>query len=154
MAAQMKRDLNWNVTLEPADLATMYVKMRDGTANMDTVGTGLILRDPGDVLNQWYDQDVLRNSQNWSNPRITELFQLQAKTPDVDKRLGQVKEIADILHTGIGHNVPYFWYTSGGALDYRIRNYYVPPTIQLVHKWDHIWFDPDREMPSGKGYQP
>jgi peptide/nickel transport system substrate-binding protein len=153
-SAQMKKDLNWNVTIEPADLATMYVHMRDGDANLDTVGTGLILRDPGDVLNQWYDTDVLRNSNNWTHPRITELFQLQAKTPDPKERLAQIKEISDILHTGVGHNLPYFWYVSGGAMDYRIRNYHIPPTIQLVHKWDHIWFDPDRKQPKEPGYHP
>jgi peptide/nickel transport system substrate-binding protein len=153
-SAQMRQDLGIEVTLSPKDLATMYVEMRDGVHNLDNVGTGLILRDPGDVLNQWYARDVLRNPHNWENPRVTELINLQNREPNQEKRLSYIKEISDILQTGEGHFLPYFWYTSGGALDYRLRNYYPPPTVQLAHKWDHVWWDPDRPMPQGKGYQP
>jgi hypothetical protein len=26
--------------------------------------------------------------------------------------------------------------------------------VQLIKKWDHQWFDPDREIPDGVGYVP
>jgi ABC-type transport system substrate-binding protein len=153
-SAQMREDLGVEITLSPKDLATVYVEMRDGVHHLNNVGTGLILRDPGDVLNQWYDIDVLRNPHNWENRRVTELIDLQNSEPNQEKRLGYIKEIADILQEGEGHFLPYFWYTSGGALDYRIRNYYPPPTVQLVHKWDHVWWDENREKPEGTAYVP
>ena len=73
---------------------------------------------------------------------------------DPTKRKAMFKEIADILHEGESHIIPIWWRSSGAAIDYRIRNYFAPPTVQLVHKWDHIWFDADRKMPSEPGYQP
>ena len=155
-APQMREDLNIDIIIQPHDLATMYVGMRDGVANFDAVGTGIILRDPGDILNQFYLQNVLRNPHNWQNDRVDELNVLQNQAVDPAVRQGHLQELADILHRGESHWLPYFWYSSGGAFDYRIRNFHYPATVQLIHKWDHIWFDPDREpiATDVKGYVP
>ena len=154
VAPQLREDLNIDIVIQPTDLATMYVGLRDGVANFDGVGTGIILRDPGDIINQFYLQDVLRNPHNWQNDRVDELIDLQNREVDPAARQGHLEELADILHQGESHWLPVLWYSSGGAFDYRIRNYYYPPTVQLIKKWDHVWYDPDREMPDGTGYKP
>ena len=154
VAPQLREDLGIDIIIEPTDLATMYVGLRDGVANFDGVGTGIILRDPGDIINQFYLQDVLRNPHNWQNDRVDELIDLQNRAVDPAVRQGHLEELAEILHQGESHWLPVLWYSSGGAFDYRIRNYYYPPTVQLIKKWDHIWFDPDREEPEGIGYKP
>ena len=154
VAPQLREDLNIDIVIQPTDLATMYVGLRDGVANFDGVGTGIILRDPGDIINQFYLQDVLRNPHNWQNDRVDELIDLQNREVDPATRQGHLEELAEILHQGESHWLPVLWYSSGGAFDYRIRNYYYPPTVQLIKKWDHVWFDPDRVMPDGTGYKP
>ena len=154
VAPQLREDLNIDIVIQPTDLATMYVGLRDGVANFDGVGTGIILRDPGDIINQFYLQDVLRNPHNWQNDRVDELIDLQNREVDPAARQAHLEELADILHQGESHWLPVLWYSSGGAFDYRIRNYYYPPTVQLIKKWDHVWFDPDRVMPDGTGYKP
>ena len=151
---QLRQDVGIDIEIVPNDLATMYAVMRDGTHEISTVGTGIILTDPADILNQFYLQDVLRNPQNWQNDRIDELIDLQNRAIDQRVRQGHLEEIADILHTGKSHLVVYFWGGAGGALDYRVRNFHLPPTVQQIHKWDHVWFDPDREQPAESGYQP
>ncbi len=154
VAAQLREDLNLDAILQPTDLATMYVGMRDGVAHVDGVGTGIILRDPGDIINQFYLQDVLRNSHNWQDDRVDELIDLQNRAIDPGERQTHLLELSDILHRGETHWLPVFWGSNGGAFDYRLRNYYYPPTVQLIKKWDHVWFDPDREMPAEVGYVP
>ena len=160
IAPQLREDLNINITIQPTDLATMYVGMRDGVANMDGVGTGIILRDPGDIINQFYLQDVLRNPHNWQNDRVDELIDLQNRSVDPTVRQGHLDELAGILHQGESHWLPILWYSSGGAFDCRIRNYYYPPTVQLIKKWDHIWWaggeesDCDHNANSDRGYRP
>ena len=156
VAPQMREDLNINITIQPTDLATMYVGLRDGVANVSGVGTGIILRDPGDIINQFYLQDVLRNPHNWQDDRADELIALQNEAVDPLVRQGYLNELADILHRGDSHWLPVLWYSAGGALDYRIRNYYYPPTVQLIKKWDHVWFDEGTELPASdvKGYRP
>ena len=154
VAPQLREDLGIDIRLEPTDLATMYVGLRDGIANFDGVGTGIILRDPGDILNQFYLQDVLRNPHNWQNDDVDRLIDLQNKEVEPAKRQEHLEELADILHEGESHWLPVLWYSSGGAFDYRIRNYHYPPTVQLVKKWDHVYWDPNREQPEGVGYKP
>ena len=160
VAPQMREDLNIEIVIQPTDLATMYVGMRDGVANFDAVGTGIILRDPGDIINQFYLQDVLRNPHNWQNDEVDELIDLQNREVDPATRQQQLENLADILHQGESHWLPYFWYSSGGALDCRIRNFYYPPTVQLIKKWDHVWFEGgevsgcDHGANADRGYRP
>ena len=160
VAPQMREDLNVEIVIQPTDLATMYVGMRDGVANFDAVGTGIILRDPGDIINQFYLQDVLRNPHNWQNDSVDELIDLQNQEVDPAVRQGHLEDLADILHQGESHWLPYFWYSSGGAFDCRLRNYYYPPTVQLIKKWDHVWWaggeasDCDHSANSDRGYRP
>ena len=152
--AQLRRDVGIDIEIVPNDLATTYAVRRDGAHEISTVGTGIILRDPSDILNQFYFQDVLRNPQNWQDDEIDNLIDLQNRSVDQQVRQGQLEDIANILHTGKSHLVVYFWGSNAGAFDYRMRNFYLPPTLQQVHKWDHEWFDEDREQPAESGYQP
>ena len=160
VAPQMREDLNIDIKIQPTDLATMYVGLRDGVANFDSVGTGIILRDPGDIINQFYLQDVLRNPHNWQNDEVDELIDQQNREVDPALRQQQLEGLADILHRGESHWLPYFWYSSGGALDCRIRNFYYPPTVQLIKKWDHVWWsggeasECDHSANSDRGYKP
>ena len=154
VAPQLRADLGIDIVIQPADLATMYVGLRDGVANFDGVGTGIILRDPGDILNQFYLQDVLRNPHNWQNDEVDRLIDAQNEEVDPAARQALLEDLADILHEGESHWLPVLWYSSGGAFDYRIRNYYYPPTVQLIKKWDHVYWDPDRVQPEGVGYKP
>ena len=62
--AQLRRDVGIDIEIVPNGLATTYAVMRDSAHEISTVGTGIILRDPADILNQFYLQDVLRNPQN------------------------------------------------------------------------------------------
>ena len=160
LAAQFREDLGLEAVLQPTDLPTMYVGMRDGVANVDGVGTGIILRDPGDIINQFYLQDVLRNPHNWQNGRVDELIDLQNRAIDPTERQGHLEELASILHRGESHWLPVFWNSNGGGFDCRIQNYCNPPTVQLIKKWDHVWWaggepsDCDHNANSERGYRP
>ncbi len=160
VAPQLREDLNIEIVIQPTDLATMYVGLRDGVANFDGVGTGVILRDPGDIINQFYLQDVLRNPHNWQNDQVDELIDLQNQEVDPAVRQGHLEALADILHQGESHWLPVLWYSSGGAFDCRIRNYHYPPTVQLIKKWDHVWWSGgessacDHSANADRGYRP
>ena len=86
---------------------------------------------------------------------MTPLIEAQDREMDPVKRMEIFREIADIFHKGESHYLPVVWFHAGGALDYRIKNYHLPATIQLIHYWDHAWWDPDAELPEvGTGYKP
>ena len=73
---------------------------------------------------------------------------------DPAKRRALIKEFADVLHEGTSHVVPLWWNSSGATFDYRLRNWHAPQTVQLVHKWDHVYWDPDAKKPTTPGYVP
>jgi ABC-type transport system substrate-binding protein len=144
----------FDLTLSTKDTPAFYVSMRDGTFDTDLFGTGIIHRDPSGIMGQLYDVDVLRNPQNWTDPSIDDIIARQDLELDPAKRLELFKEMVEILREGESHQVPIMWYGSGAAFDYRVRNYFIPPTRHIVHKWDHVWFDQDREQPAESGYVP
>lgn len=154
VSAQLRDDVGIDFTLSPKDLATFYVDMRDGTHSASLVGTGIILRDPGDILNQMFDLDILRNPHSWSDPRTTKLMELQDGELDPVKRRELMQQFVEVLQEGTSHFVPLAWSSGSVAMDYRMRNFYLPTTIQLIHKWDHMWFDEAREMPNEPGIVP
>ena len=59
--------------------------------------------------------------------------------------------MVEILHKGESHVVPLVRFDQGGLMDYRIQGYHVPTSIQLIHSWDQVWWDPDAECPDEKG---
>jgi ABC-type transport system substrate-binding protein len=156
VSQQWKEHLNVDMTISQYDTATLYVRYRDTTFGvLAPCGTGIILPDPSDILNQWYGKDTMRNALNWTTPRFEELKEAQVRELDPEKRKLIFAEMVDVLREEVSHYLPIGWMHAGGALDYRIRNYHVPRTIQLVHKWDQAWWDENAEKPPvGTGYQP
>lgn len=151
-----KRELNLDMTINSTDVATLYGNWRSNDYQVIVgCGSGIILPDPSDILNQWYGLDTMRNSTNWTTPEFEKLKEASAKELDPEKRQLIFAEMVELLREEVSHYLPIGWMHAGGTLDYRIKNYHVPRTIQLVHKWDHAWWDEDAEKPPvGTGYQP
>jgi ABC-type transport system substrate-binding protein len=151
-----KNELNVEMEIESSDVATLYSKWRSNDYEVIvSCGSGIILPDPSDILNQWYGMDTMRNSGNWTTTEFDKLKAAQAKELDPDKREQLFTEMVDLLRAEVPHFMPTGWIHAGGTLDYRIRNYHIPRTIQMIHKLDHMWWDEDAEKPPiGTGYQP
>ncbi len=151
-----KRELNLDMNIVSTDVATLYGTWRNNDYQIIVgCGSGIILPDPSDILNQWYGIDTMRNSANWTTPEFEKLKAAQSRELDPEKRRLIFAEMVEVLRDEVSHYQPIGWMHAGGTLDYRIRNYHVPRTIQLVHKWDHAWWDEDAEKPPvGTGYQP
>ena len=144
---QLRRKLGIDARISSVDLATYYVQLRDGTHPLSLGGTGYPVRDPSETLTQFFQRPSLRNSYDWSHPRIDELSAIQEAEFDPEKRQAMFKEIADILHQGEGHYVPLIWFPLSGALDYRIQNFHVTSFSQNITKLEHLWWDEDAKVP-------
>ncbi len=151
-----KRELGLDMEIESSDVATLYSKWRSNDYGVIVgCGSGIILPDPSDILNQWYGIDTMRNSGNWTTPEFEQLKEAQARELDPERRKVLFAQMVDLLRDEVPHYLPTGWMHAGGALDYRIRNYHVPRTIQMIHKLDHMWWDENAEMPPiGTGYRP
>ena len=153
ISEQLRKDLGINMTLKPVDGATYQVHMREGTYPFTQSPFSILISDPSDVLNQVYDKGINRNPTNWSDPRLDEIIQAQAREVDTEKRQALFEEAVEILRKGEGHAVPFLWRETGGLMDYRLQNFHIPTTPQIINKWDHIWWDPDAKCPVDGGCQ-
>jgi len=153
VAEQFKRNLGIEITLDTVDTATNMARLLEGAHDISSNTAAFIVPDIADNLNQHYLKDIVKNPQNWGDPKVDELLTAQEKELNPEKRLAMVKEIVAILRKGESHLIPVVRFDQGGLMDYRIKNYTVPGSIQLVHKLEHIWWDADAKCPSPKGCQ-
>ena len=149
---QLRSDLGIDFTLHPVDTATYHVHTREGTYHATLVGgIGLLTRDPADILLQVYVSDIEKNPDNWTTPRLSELMEAQASELDRTARQSQFTEMVDILRQGEGHWVPQTWVDQGASIDYRLQGFNTPDSIQHLHHWEHVWWDPDVACPDERG---
>ena len=149
---QLRRDFGIDFTLRPVDTATYHVHTREGTSPATMVGgIGLLTRDPADILLQVYQQDIEKNPDNWSLPRLEELMDSQARELNRDNRQAQFAEMVEILRGGEGQWVPQTWVDQGASIDYRIQGFNGPDSIQHLHNWEYVWWDPEIACPDERG---
>jgi ABC-type transport system substrate-binding protein len=148
LAEQLRKGLGIDLTLEAVDRATQVDRIirRFHHASLDS--SGVIILDPADYMNQHFlVTSGQKNPDGWQHPKLTELIQAQAKEPDPAKRLRIFKDAVEILRGGESHVVPLSWGSSGGMMDYRLQNFHVPGSEQIVKHFEHVWWDPDAPMP-------
>ena len=150
---QLRKNVGIDMVIDAVDTASNMARLQDSfhEVSMNTAAT--IIPDAADNINQHFLKDILKNPNNWSDPRVDELLQAQSKELDIDKRLEMFREMVEILHKGESHVVPLVRFDQGGLMDYRIQGYHVPTSIQLVHSWDQIWWDADAKCPVEGGCQ-
>jgi peptide/nickel transport system substrate-binding protein len=148
VAEQLRKTLGLDFTLEAVDRATTVDRIIRGTHHASLDSSGVILLDPADYLNQHFLViGGQKNPDKWQHPRLTEIIQAQARESDPGKRLRLFKEAVEILRQGESHMVPLSWGSSGGMMDYRLQNFHVPGSEQIVKHFEHIWWDPDAPLP-------
>ena len=148
VAEQLRKNLGVDFTVEPVDRATQVDRIIRGTHHASFDSSGVIIPDPADYLNQHFLViGGQKNPDRWKNPRLSEIIQVQARELDPVKRLRLFKEAVEILRGGESHMAPLSWGSSGGMMDYRLQNFHVPGSEQIVKHFEHIWWDPEAPMP-------
>jgi ABC-type transport system substrate-binding protein len=148
LAEQLRKSLGVEFTIEAVDRATTVDRIIRGTHNASLDSSGVILLDPADYLNQHFlVMGGQKNPDSWSHPRLTEIIEAQARETEPAQRLSLVKEAVQILQQGESHVVPLTWGSSGGMIDYRLQNFHVPGSEQIVKQFEHLWWDPNAPLP-------
>jgi peptide/nickel transport system substrate-binding protein len=148
LAEQLRKSLNIECIIEPVDGPTALDRTLRGLPHVSLTASGIILLDPADYLNQHFlVMGGQKNPDSWSHPRLTEIIEAQARELEPTKRLSLFKEAVKILQQGESHVVPLTWGYSGGIMDYRLQNFYVPGSEQIVKHFEHLWWDPNAPLP-------
>jgi ABC-type transport system substrate-binding protein len=76
----------------------------------------------------------------WANPRIEEIFELQARELDPGKRKALVLEADKILReVDTPSFVPLYWTMRSWYIDNRIKGFRLPPSLYSYLKQEHLW---------------
>jgi ABC-type transport system substrate-binding protein len=148
IAEQLRKSLGIEFTLEAVDRATTVDRIIRGTHHASLDSSGVIILDPADYLNQHFlVMGGQKNPDRWGHPRLIEIIEAQAREPEPVRRLSLFKEAVEILRQGESHVVPLSWGFSGGMMDYRLQNFHIPGSEQIVKHFEHIWWDPNAPLP-------
>ena len=143
IVTEQLRVVGLDFTIESVDTATYHVRTREGSHNLTSIISAVIIPDPSDLLAQVFSLGIEKNPDEWTTPRFAELKEAQERELDPDKRRALFAEMVEILRKGESHWIPLAFMTNGGAYSCHIKNVVAPPTIQIAHKWEHAWWDPD-----------
>ena len=141
VAEQFRTLLDLDITIDAIELGAGFGKVLAGDYELNILGYGPMITDPHDIMGGAYIAAGRNNFSNWSNPRIEEIFTLQAEELDLVKRRAMTLEVQDIvLQESVF--ISHYWTMRGMYVDNRIRNFNPPPTDSHALKMEHIWCDP------------
>ena len=144
VADQWRRSLGVDLKLDNVEVSTYIVRRDSGDYEAHTASSGLVIHDPEDMFTQQYrtDASYRRISRSTPPPRIDELYELQTREFDRDKRKALSIEAADIILEEIPW-VPLYWVIRFMYADDSIQNFHINPSAYAqIYKWEHIWCDP------------
>jgi len=132
-----------NATLKPVESAAGLVAISAGEFQITQLSHGITIADPDEIFTSIYMPDGSRNTVDWEDPRITELFRKQSRATDPVERKKLLIETRDILLEGESHWAPVLWNARVGLVNVKVQNYVEPPTLHVTGKHEHLWIDPD-----------
>ena len=103
---------------------------------------GASVIEPDDMFLCCYLPGGPRNQLDWSDPRLTALFDRQKQEPDQGKRKAIIKEAEDILRTE-GSGFMHVWWSGSMAqmVNNKVKNYHRPQTLHQALAHESIWLE-------------
>lgn len=139
---QQLKELDIDVDLQYFDAPTSLAAYAEGDYEMAFIRHGINITDPDELFSSIYLPGGSRNQLGYEDPRIRELFEKQTKEIDPLKRKVLLLEAEEILRQGEGHWVNLWWSSSlSYPVNKKIKNFWTPPTIQLMYKHEHEWLE-------------
>jgi peptide/nickel transport system substrate-binding protein len=140
---QLKRNLNWDVTIESMDIPTVYDRMDQHTASLVIFQSASLIPTPESMLAVAYLEDADSNRHGYVAPGLKPLTDALFSELDPATREQLLADTVEIFKRGEMQFLPMYWGWLGGAINVKIRNYHMPLTAVLVAKNEHVWLDED-----------
>ena len=140
---QLKRNLDWDVTIESIDTPSVFDRMEQHTASLVTFQSASLIPTPESMLAVAYLADASSNPQGYVVPGLEDLSDRLSRELDPAKRDQLLADMVEIFKRGEAHFLPMYWGFLGGAINVKIRNYFMPLTAVIVAKNEHLWLDED-----------
>ena len=136
------REIGIDITTRPMESTAGIAAFLALDFEMGIQGTGFAFHDPDQILAGLYLPRGARNYPGWEHPKITQLYDQQARATDQTKRGEIISEIEQILLYEDNHWVGLLWDNFGWPVSNQIQDFYVPSTVASTGMmWERIWLD-------------
>ena len=136
------REIGIDITTRPMESTAGIAAFLALDFEMGIQGTGFAFHDPDQILAGLYLPRGARNYPGWEHPKITELYDQQARATDQTKRGEIISEIEQLLLYDDNHWVGLLWDNFGWPVSKQIQDFYVPSTVASTGMmWERIWLD-------------
>ena len=135
--------IGMNLKLEVVESAVGLARYAEGDYQMGRISHGVSIRDPDEIFTSIYLPGGSRNQLGYDDPRITEIFNKQARELDPAKRVALLKEAEEIINKGEYHWPNLLWIPTFQTTNVKVRNHFKPMTIHVSNTLEHIWLDPN-----------
>jgi peptide/nickel transport system substrate-binding protein len=136
------REIGIDITTRPMESTAGLAAFLALDFEMGIQGTGFAFHDPDQILAGLYLPRGARNYPGWEHPKITQLYDQQARATDQTKRGEIISEIEQILLYEDNHWVGLLWDNFGWPVSKQIQDFYVPSTVASTGlMWERIWLD-------------
>ena len=136
------REIGIDITTRPMESTAGIAAFLALDFEMGIQGTGFAFHDPDQILAGLYLPRGARNYPGWEHPKITQLYDQQARATDQTKRAEIISEIEQILLYEDNHWVGLLYDNFGWPVSKQIQDFYVPSTVASTGMmWERIWLD-------------
>ena len=136
------REIGIDITTRPMESTAGLAAFLALDFEMGIQGTGFAFHDPDQILAGLYLPRGARNYPGWEHPKITQLYDQQARATDQTKRGEIISEIEQILLYEDNHWIGLLWDNFGWPVSKQIQDFYVPSTVASTGlMWERIWLD-------------
>ena len=106
------------------------------------LGYGANIIDPDDLFIGIFLPGGPRNSLDYEEPGIREIFEEQRSESDPVKRKELIKQAEEILRQGYDHSLQYYWRGSPAwIVSSKVKNFVPRQTVQYGHITEHLWLE-------------
>ena len=142
LVKEQLKDIGVISNIETGESAALAARYADGDYDAFTIGYGINIQDPDDIVGAFYVPGGTNNLLDFTNSALVSLVEEQSAAASLSDRLAILRNIEDIVLAGETHWVPIGW---GQQWHYfvskKVKNFFPRSTLPTLMKHEHLWIE-------------
>jgi len=139
---QQLRKIGIEVEVRIVDTNRLLEAQAKGNYEITGIRHGPSIVDPDEAFLEMYLPAGPRNQLNWEDPRLTAIFEQQARETDQVRRRARVLQAEEIIRQGETAWMTLYWGAdTGNMVNKKVKNYHRPQTVHTAMTHEHLWLD-------------
>jgi peptide/nickel transport system substrate-binding protein len=150
MIKQHLKQIGIEVELKIVDVNTILAAQAQGDYAITGIRHGPSILDPDELFHAMYLPGGSRNQLNWEDPRLSALFEQQARAPDQAQRRALVLQAEEIIRQGETAWITLYWGAdTGNMVNTKVKNFHRPQTVHTAMTHEHLWLEEQESSRQG-----